>query len=108
MVLKIKEIVYDEPNVRIDWHDWHLMDEEELRVGIGEHGVGSFLRSYPLKSKEINDTHGYNGYLSDKIALNRSLKDLRPKQYVNIFRCSFIITKEEESVIKMHTNFPGV
>lgn len=63
---------------RIDWHDWKLIEEDSLRSGLGEHGVPAYLPFYPPYSKEINDTVGYNGYLSDKIALNRSLKDLRP------------------------------
>lgn len=67
---------------KIDWHDWNLIAEDQFRTGIGEHGEAAYLKFYPASTKQINDTHGYNGYLSDKIALNRSLKDLRPKQYV--------------------------
>ncbi|XP_031624900.1 N-acetylgalactosaminyltransferase 6-like [Contarinia nasturtii] len=63
---------------RIDWHDWTLIEEEKARNGLGEHGDPAYLSSYPSYSQDINDTFGYNGYLSDKIALNRSLKDLRP------------------------------
>lgn len=67
---------------KIDWHDWNLIAEDQFRTGIGEHGDAAYLNFYPASTKQINETHGYNGYLSDKIALNRSLKDLRPKQYV--------------------------
>lgn len=70
----------DEFNKKIDWHDWHLIKAELTRTGLGEHGEAAFLKSYPQSTKQINDTHGYNGYLSDKIALNRSLKDLRPTE----------------------------
>lgn len=63
---------------RIDWHDWNLIEAEKLRTGIGEHGEPAHLSFYPPDSKDINETVGYNGYLSDKIALDRSLKDLRP------------------------------
>lgn len=63
---------------QIDWHDWKLIEKDSLRSGLGEHGMPAYLPFYPPYSKEINDTVGYNGYLSDKIALNRSLKDLRP------------------------------
>lgn len=63
---------------KIDWHDWKLIEAERKRVGLGEHGQGAYLSWYPESSKVINDTHGYNGYLSDKIALDRSLIDLRP------------------------------
>lgn len=65
---------------KIDWHDWKLIKEEEMRTGLGEHGEQAYLDSYPAYTKEINRTFGYNGYLSDKIALNRSLKDLRPAE----------------------------
>lgn len=67
---------------RIDWHDWELIKQDKSRKGLGEHGVAAYLNSYPPEYKDIIDTVGYNGYLSDKIALNRSLKDLRPKEYV--------------------------
>lgn len=63
---------------RVDWHDWQMIEKENLRTGIGEHGEPAYLSYYPPFSKDIIDTVGYNGYLSDKIALNRSLRDLRP------------------------------
>lgn len=63
---------------KIDWHDWKLIEEENGRTGLGEHGEAAYLPYYPPYTKDINETVGYNGFLSDKIALNRSLKDLRP------------------------------
>lgn len=69
---------------RIDWHDRELMKQDERRTGLGEHGVAAYLDVYPPESKTINETTGYNGHLSDKIALNRSLTDLRPLAY-NVF-----------------------
>lgn len=63
---------------RIDWHDWDFIEQEAVRDGIGEHGAKAFLDNYPNISELINMTQGYNGYLSDEIALNRALKDLRP------------------------------
>lgn len=65
---------------KIDWHDWNTIQKDEMRRGLGEHGEPAHLLSYPIESKEINDTFGYNGYLSEKISLNRSLNDLRPKE----------------------------
>lgn len=67
---------------KIDWHDWDLIEQDELRDGLGERGKATYLLDYPLSSKLINETFGYNGYLSDKISLKRSLKDLRPEEYV--------------------------
>lgn len=77
-------IVYDFMNKlrneveKIDWHDWALIEEENERNGPGEHGEPAYLSFYPSYSRDINETVGYNGFLSDNIALNRSLKDLRP------------------------------
>lgn len=73
---------------RIDWHDRKLMEQEKHRKGLGEHGLAAYLSSYPPEYKDIIDTVGYNGYLSDKIALNRSLKDLRPTALV--YLCLYI------------------
>lgn len=67
------------PSDDIDWHDWTLIEEEKLRDAIGEFGEPASLTYYPFESEFINATHGFNGYLSDQIALNRALKDLRPK-----------------------------
>lgn len=78
---------------KMDWHDWDLIDDDKLRASIGEHGVPTYLQSYPSSSKEINDTHGFNGYLSDKIALKRALMDLRPKEYVRLFKSCVLSNK---------------
>lgn len=98
IVQSFKKSIYGEVDIRIDWHDWKLIDEDEQRIGIGEHGKGEFFWSYPAYTKKINDTHGYNGYLSDRIALNRSLKDLRPREYV--WNCSVIRKQKENNIIK--------
>lgn len=74
---------------KIDWHNWELIEAEKLRFGLGEHGEAAYLWYYPPSTRKINDTHGYNGYLSDRIALNRSLKDLRPNEYVRDARYPF-------------------
>lgn len=65
---------------KMDWHDWKLIEKEKLRRGLGEHGKAAYIWPYPHSSSEINETHGYNGYLSDNIALDRSLVDFRPAQ----------------------------
>ena len=68
------------PTDRIDWHDWDLIELDELRSDIGDQGVAVYLPDYPESSRFMNDTFGYNGYLSEKIALDRALPDLRPEQ----------------------------
>lgn len=80
-ITSIKRLFHSS-NGKIDWHDWKLIDEDDRRTGLGEHGESAYLHWYPDATKQINDTHGFNGYLGDKIALNRSLKDLRPVEYV--------------------------
>lgn len=71
---EINEIVVD----KIDWHDWKLIENDKKRIGLGEHGIAAYLTKYPYVSKRMNDTYGYNGFLSEKIPLNRSICDLRP------------------------------
>lgn len=99
IVQLFKNYIYGEEDIRIDWHDWKLIDEDEQRIGIGEHGKGEFFWSYPTYTKKINDTHGYNGYLSDRIALNRSLKDLRPREYVRNYFLKKIRRKEHNQIL---------
>lgn len=81
IIIKLnKEVSSVDEVERIDWHDWDLIEAEKSISGLGEHGEPAYLDYYPPYSKEINETIGYNGYLSDKIALNRTLKDLRPPE----------------------------
>ena len=83
-IASVKRILHA-PDGKIDWHDWKLIDEDDHRTGLGEHGEAAYLSFYPDSTKQVNDTHGFNGYLSDRVALNRSLKDLRPAEYVQCF-----------------------
>ncbi|XP_017097608.2 putative polypeptide N-acetylgalactosaminyltransferase 10 [Drosophila bipectinata] len=67
---------------RKDWHDYEAMKEDSLRIGLGEQGKPAELTDPmddPAK-KEIQDQHGFNGLLSDRISLNRSLPDARPER----------------------------
>lgn len=67
-------------NTKIDWHDYKLIEAEESRVGIGEHGAPAHLPSnLEDERKRLFDQNGFNALLSDKIALNRSVKDIRHK-----------------------------
>lgn len=68
--------------IKIDWHDYKLIEAEKLRVGIGEHGVPAFLpQGLDNERKQLFDQNGFNALLSDRIALNRSVKDIRHKGY---------------------------
>uniref|UniRef100_A0A6I8REE3 Polypeptide N-acetylgalactosaminyltransferase n=1 Tax=Xenopus tropicalis TaxID=8364 RepID=A0A6I8REE3_XENTR len=61
---------------RKDWHDYESIQKEALRSGKGEHG-----KPYPLTEEEQDDTvyreNGFNIFVSNKIALARSLPDIR-------------------------------
>lgn len=66
--------------MKIDWHDYAYIEYEKKRVGIGEHGVAS--HSTPAEEADrlrLFLQNGFNGHLSDKIALNRSIADIRHK-----------------------------
>ncbi|KAF4098133.1 hypothetical protein G5714_020163 [Onychostoma macrolepis] len=59
-----------------DWHDYALMQSEAARSGVGEQG-----RPYPLTDSDRVDQayreNGFNIFVSNRIALNRSLPDIR-------------------------------
>ncbi|XP_026747459.1 N-acetylgalactosaminyltransferase 6-like isoform X2 [Trichoplusia ni] len=63
---------------KIDWHDYALINHERKRVGLGEHGYPAHLpKSDHEIEKKLYAVNGFNGALSDKIPLNRSLPDIR-------------------------------
>ncbi|XP_055371859.1 N-acetylgalactosaminyltransferase 6-like [Condylostylus longicornis] len=63
---------------KIDWHDRNYMEKEKLKVGIGEQGRPAYLMSYEAESEKLLfNEYGFNGLLSDKISLNRSVPDIR-------------------------------
>jgi polypeptide N-acetylgalactosaminyltransferase len=67
-------------HVKIDWHDYKLIEAEAKQKGIGERGKPSFLSvDDNEKKEELYKVNGFNGLLSDRIALNRSLPDIRHK-----------------------------
>ncbi|KAF4090680.1 hypothetical protein AMELA_G00055540 [Ameiurus melas] len=61
---------------RRDWHDNESIRREEMRIGKGEQG-----KPYPLAEDECDDSvykeNGFNIYVSNNIALDRSLPDIR-------------------------------
>lgn len=66
-------------NIQVDWHDYKFMESERLRHGPGENGSSiDDIQPHELElSKQIFDENGYNGLISDKISVNRSIPDLR-------------------------------
>uniref|UniRef100_A0AAY4EVG7 Polypeptide N-acetylgalactosaminyltransferase n=1 Tax=Denticeps clupeoides TaxID=299321 RepID=A0AAY4EVG7_9TELE len=63
-------------SLSIDWHDYEAIQKDALRTGNGEQG-----KPFPLTDADSVDQayreNGFNIYVSDKIALNRSLPDIR-------------------------------
>ncbi|KAI4588744.1 hypothetical protein MJG53_003152 [Ovis ammon polii x Ovis aries] len=61
---------------RKDWHDYGSMQKEAMRSGKGEHG-----KPYPLTEEDHDDSayreNGFNIFVSNNIALERSLPDIR-------------------------------
>ncbi|CAG4984986.1 unnamed protein product [Colias eurytheme] len=63
---------------KIDWHNYKQIKYERKRVGIGEQGLPAHLSKREANlEKELYSVNGFNGALSDKIPLNRSLPDIR-------------------------------
>jgi hypothetical protein len=63
---------------KVDWHDWEQIGAELKRNGTGEQGVGVVLQQDEMaKSKPSYNSNGFNGYVSDKIALDRAVCDIR-------------------------------
>lgn len=68
-------------HIKIDWHDYKFIGAEQQRSGVGEHGAPAFLPTdMEDERKRLFDQNGFNALLSDKIALNRSVKDIRHKE----------------------------
>eukprot|EP00072_Mus_musculus_P060290 XP_011240527.1 PREDICTED: polypeptide N-acetylgalactosaminyltransferase-like 6 isoform X2 [Mus musculus] len=61
---------------RKDWHDYESIQRDALRSGKGEHG-----KPYPLTEEDRDDSayreNGFNIFVSNNIALERSLPDIR-------------------------------
>ncbi|XP_071088671.1 putative polypeptide N-acetylgalactosaminyltransferase 10 [Haliotis cracherodii] len=74
---------------QVDWHDYKLIAEEQQRKGPGEQGSAVILSTEDEQKKnDLYKVNGFNAYASDKISLQRALKDIRHpdcqrKKYVN-------------------------
>ncbi|ESO98122.1 hypothetical protein LOTGIDRAFT_239085 [Lottia gigantea] len=68
----------------IDWHDYKAIAEEQQRTGLGEQGSAVILTAEEEKKKgDLYKVNGFNAYASDKISLQRALKDIRHEQCKN-------------------------
>ena len=79
--LHLRRLGVDAPDDKIDWHNYTLIYAEKRRKGKGEQGAGTYLSPDHDKAKEskLYGVNGFNALLSDEIALNRSVKDIRHK-----------------------------
>ncbi|ETE60718.1 Polypeptide N-acetylgalactosaminyltransferase-like 6, partial [Ophiophagus hannah] len=61
---------------RKDWHDYERIQKDAMRLGKGEQG-----KPYPVTEEESDDSayreNGFNIFVSNNIALERSLPDIR-------------------------------
>lgn len=73
-------------NEKIDWHNYVQIEKDKLRAGIGEQGRPAHLTA--SESNVYDDlfkVNGFNAALSDKIAFDRALPDIRHKGYVSYY-----------------------
>ncbi|GAV06527.1 hypothetical protein RvY_16497-1 [Ramazzottius varieornatus] len=65
---------------KIDWHDYRLIEAESKRTGPGEQGNSVILDAKESEGLgRLFSSNGFNALASDKIALDRSIKDIRHK-----------------------------
>lgn len=77
LVNKGNVAVFDK-NEKYDWHNYKLIEEDLARKGPGEQGSAVILTPEEEKQKDVlYKTNGFNAFVSDKISLQRSLKDIR-------------------------------
>ncbi|XP_041359089.1 putative polypeptide N-acetylgalactosaminyltransferase 10 [Gigantopelta aegis] len=63
---------------KIDWHDYKLIETERKRKGPGEQGAALIPSKVNETAKQrLYHANGFNAYVSDMIALDRSINDIR-------------------------------
>lgn len=67
-----------------DWNNYDFMEKEKQRQGPGEQGKGVKLTDHDEIKRDYQLTleEGLHVVISDKISVNRSVKDTRPKVWV--------------------------
>ena len=68
---------------KIDWHDYKQLAAELKREGPGEQGAAVILSADDERLKhDLYKVNGFNAYASDKISLDRAIKDIRHPKLV--------------------------
>ncbi|XP_073168362.1 polypeptide N-acetylgalactosaminyltransferase 9 isoform X4 [Lepidochelys kempii] len=62
--------------------------------GLGQGGMAATLRDDSHESETKYEEYGYNAQLSDRISLDRSIPDYRPKKTPAMIGCSFVVDRE--------------
>lgn len=67
---------------RKDWHDYATMEADRQRSGLGEHGLPAKIEDPAEEEKEQLEyrKNGFNGLISDRISVNRSVPDVRREE----------------------------
>ncbi|XP_076446665.1 putative polypeptide N-acetylgalactosaminyltransferase 10 [Babylonia areolata] len=77
-VVKKREGTVDDSSDKVDWHDYKAIEQEKLRQGPGEQGQAYILSGDEERQKgQLYKVNGFNALASDKISLQRALKDIR-------------------------------
>lgn len=58
--------------------------------GLGQGGAPATLGEDSRDAEGKYEEYGYNAQLSDRISLDRSIPDYRPKKYVHLQLCFFL------------------
>ena len=71
---------------KIDWHNYKQIELESKQTGPGDQGAPHYLSPEDEKIKDsLYKVNGFNALVSDRIALNRTLKDIRHPEYEQKF-----------------------
>ncbi|XP_022920151.1 putative polypeptide N-acetylgalactosaminyltransferase 10 [Onthophagus taurus] len=66
-------------NEKIDWHNYDLIEKDKKRTGIGEQGKEVKNPQNIPNYDKLFKVNGFNAALSDQIALDRAIPDIRHK-----------------------------